>query len=201
MTHFCRFYGEMFYNLGRQYLISPGVHARDNLGNLKPFFVKKRIMLSCRKRPTTLKALWFHILWFRFIYTMVIYYICKTFAFNVKKTISCFNLKIWSWLNLRRHVEVMKQIHFSSHIKKILIQLCFNPPVQFTCNSLVKSTQSFTFFQLEIRSWKYFIYSSVDLKYLVHPTQLPQLLCFSTGAETRPLPVNLIKGRGDRDWI
>lgn len=139
MTHFCRFYGEMFYNLGRQYLISPGVHARDNLGKLKPFFVKKRIMLSCRKRPTTLKALWFHILWFRFIYTMVIYYICKTFAFNVKKTISCFNLKIWSWLNLRRHVEVMKQIHFSSHIKKILIQLCFNPPVQFTCNSLVNT--------------------------------------------------------------
>lgn len=199
MTHFCRFYGKMFYNLGRQYLISPGVHVRDNLGKLKPFFVKKRIMLSCRKRPTTLKALWFHILWFRFIYTMVIYYICKTFSFNVKKTISCFNLKILSWLNLRRHVEVMKQIHFSSHIKKILIQLCFNPPVQFTCNSLVNTI------------FHFLSTGDPELKILHLQFSRPKISCSSNSvtraalfqhwSTDRPLPVNLMKGRGDRDWI
>lgn len=40
MTHFCRFYGKMFYNLGQQYLISAGVHARDNSGKVETFLCK-----------------------------------------------------------------------------------------------------------------------------------------------------------------
>ena len=105
-------------------LVSTPVITR---GKLKPFFVKQWIMSSCRK---LCYDSWFDI-----------YIIC------------CFNLKILSWLNMTRQVDLTKQINFSSHIKKILIQLCFNRAVQFTYNSLVKSTQSFTSFQLEIWSW------------------------------------------------